>query len=98
VVVAIRSYVIMFFVMKRIIINQYIVADPKICHGKPTFVGTRVMVWQVLELLKAGESVENIIEDFPSLTVKHIKAALDYAASLTKEGYVIINTQPQVSS
>lgn len=80
--------------MKRVVINQYIVADPKICHGKPTFKGTRVMVWQVLELLKAGETTKDIISDFPSLTLKHIQAALDYAASLTKEGYAIIHTQP----
>ena len=46
---------------KRIILNKYIVADPKICHGKPTFKGTRIMVWQVLQLLAAGESVESIL-------------------------------------
>lgn len=84
--------------MKRIIINKYIVADPKICHGKPTFKDTRIMVWQVLEMLEAESSVEEIIKTFPRLRPQHVKAALDYAASLTKEGYVIINTQPQVSS
>jgi Protein of unknown function (DUF433) len=33
---------------ERQILGRYIVADPRICHGKPTFRGTRVMVWQVL--------------------------------------------------
>lgn len=80
--------------MKRIVINKYIVADPQICHGKPTFKDTRVMVWQVLDLLKSGESTKNIISDFPSLTPNHIKAALDYAGSLTREGYVVLNTRP----
>lgn len=84
--------------MKKVVINQYIVADPKICHGKPTFKGTRVMVWQVLEMLKAGESPEEIIREFPSLTPRHIESALGYASSLTKEGYVVINTSPQVSA
>lgn len=84
--------------MKRVVINKYIVADPEICHGKPTFDRTRIMVWQILEMLEQGASNEEIIEVFPSLTNKHIKAALEYATSLTKEGYVIINTQPQVSS
>ena len=69
--------------MTRIEINPYIVADPDICHGKPTFTGTRVMVWQVLEMLAAGERPEAILEDFPSLTRKHIQAALDYAARVT---------------
>lgn len=84
--------------MKRITINKYIVADSQICHGKPTFKGTRVMVWQILEMLSAGESSKKIVNEFPSLTAKHIQAALDYASSLTKEGYVVINTQPQISS
>lgn len=82
--------------MKRIEINKYIVADPQICHGKPTFVGTRVMVWQVLAMLSAGESAKEIIEAFPSLTEKHIKAALDYASSITSEGYVVINAKGQI--
>ncbi|ODS36240.1 hypothetical protein BEH94_05295 [Candidatus Altiarchaeales archaeon WOR_SM1_SCG] len=68
----------------RIEINDYIVIDSEICHGKPTFRGTRVMVWQVLEMLEADVPVKEIIEDFPSLTKEHIKAALHYAASITK--------------
>jgi len=79
--------------MKKILINKYIVADPKICHGKPTFVGTRIMVWQILEMLAAGEDEKEIRRSFPSLIKNHIKAALEYASSLTKQGYVIINTQ-----
>ncbi|OGY22763.1 MAG: hypothetical protein A2172_03955 [Candidatus Woykebacteria bacterium RBG_13_40_15] len=82
--------------MKRIEINKYIVADPQVCHGKPTFVGTRVMVWQVLEMLSAGESSKQIMEAFSSLTERHIKAALDYASSITREGYVVINPKIQV--
>ena len=39
---------------KAKLIGRYIVADPKICHGKPTFRGTRIMVWQVLEMLTRG--------------------------------------------
>ncbi|MCD6456763.1 MAG: DUF433 domain-containing protein [Methanophagales archaeon] len=68
----------------RVEINEYIVADSEICHGKPTFKGTRIMVWQVLEMLEGGISIKEIIEDFPSLTPEHIKAALHYAANLTR--------------
>jgi hypothetical protein len=45
---------------KRVELGQYIVADPRICHGQPTFKGTRIMVWQVLEDLAAGRSWEFI--------------------------------------
>src|ERR1700733_13113087 len=41
---------------ERIELDQYIVADPEICHGKPTFKGTRIMVWQVLEDVSEGRS------------------------------------------
>ena len=81
-------------IMRRIVINQYIIADPQICHGKPTFKGTRIMIWQVLEMLKEGIDEKGIFEAFPHLTKNHIRSALEYAASLTKEGYAIINTQP----
>lgn len=37
-------------------LGKYIVADPGICHGKPTFKGTRIMVWQVLEDVADGRS------------------------------------------
>ena len=64
----------------RIEIGKYIVIDSEICHGKPTFKGTRIMVWQVLEMLACGYSEEEIIKQFPSLTREHIKAALEFAA------------------
>jgi hypothetical protein len=40
----------------RIELGEHIVADPEICHGKPTFRGTRIMVWQVMEDLADGKS------------------------------------------
>lgn len=83
--------------MRKVVINKYIVADPQICHGKPTFKGTRIMVWQVLEMLREGTAAD-INKAFPKLSSKHIRAALDYASSLTKEGYVVINTQTEISA
>ncbi len=40
----------------RIELGKYIVEDPEICHGKPTFKGTRIMVWQVLDDVADGRS------------------------------------------
>jgi len=77
--------------MKRVEINSRIVADPEICHGKPTFKNTRVMVWQVLEMLKAGMTAGQIHKAYPSISKTHIQAALDYAANLMKgESYVLL--------
>lgn len=80
--------------LKRIEINDQIVADPRICHGKPTFKGTRIMVWQILEMLREGESTRDIIKSFPSLTPSSIKASLDYAAKLARgERNIVISVQ-----
>ena len=42
--------------LERVELGQYIVANSAICHGKPTFKGTRIMVWQVLEDVAEGRS------------------------------------------
>ena len=47
---------------QRIELGQYIVADPEICHGKPTFKGTRIMVWQVLDELAHGMTPAEIVK------------------------------------
>lgn len=59
--------------------------DPLICHGKACIKGTRIMVSVVLDNLAAGVSFDEIIKSYPSLTVEDIKAAIGYAAELTKE-------------
>jgi uncharacterized protein (DUF433 family) len=42
--------------------ERYIVADPTICHGEPTFRGTRILVADVLEQVESGMAYEAIIE------------------------------------
>jgi len=50
--------------MENKFIGRYIVTDPSICHGKPTFRGTRIFVEDVLEQLASGMAWESIIEDW----------------------------------
>ena len=49
---------------KTKIIGRYIVADPKVCHGQPTFRGTRIFVGDVLEQAASGMPWEAIIEEW----------------------------------
>ncbi|MGC9103949.1 MAG: DUF433 domain-containing protein [Candidatus Methanodesulfokora sp.] len=74
----------------RIEIGRYIVIDDEICHGKPTFKGTRVLISDVIELLAAGLSPEEIIRDYyPSLNEEMIREALEWAAKIIRgEHYV----------
>jgi uncharacterized protein (DUF433 family) len=46
---------------RRKLLGRYIVADPKICHGKPTFIGTRIMVRQILRQVGKGMSWNAIV-------------------------------------
>ena len=43
---------------------QYIASDPAICHGEPTFRGTRILVADVLEQVESGMAYEAIIEEW----------------------------------
>jgi uncharacterized protein (DUF433 family) len=62
------------------ILGRYIVADPKICHGKPTFRGTRIFVADVLEQVASGLAWETIIEEWhDSITKEAIAEAVQLA-------------------
>lgn len=77
--------------MGTIQLNKHIIADPEVCHGKPVFKGTRVMVWQVLEMMEEGKSVGDILKAFPAITKDHVSAALGYAVDITKgKNYVLV--------
>ena len=49
---------------KRRVLGKYIHADPSICHGQPTFIGTRVMVAQVLRQVAKGKDWEEIVKEW----------------------------------
>ncbi|MBI2043774.1 DUF433 domain-containing protein [Candidatus Pacearchaeota archaeon] len=75
----------------RVEINEYIVADSEVCEGKPVFKGTRIMIWQVLELLAGGVTVDEIIKDyFPQISRKAVLSVLSHASKLVEdEKYVL---------
>lgn len=50
--------------MKERFLGRYVVTDPDICHGKPTFRGTRILVADVLEQVADGLAWETIIEEW----------------------------------
>ncbi|MBU6399906.1 MAG: DUF433 domain-containing protein [Verrucomicrobia bacterium] len=50
--------------MKKKIVGRYIVADPRICHGQPTFRGTRILVADVLEQVASGMAWPSIVEEW----------------------------------
>lgn len=55
---------------KNKLLGRYIVADPAICHGQPTFRGTRILVADVLEQVASGMAWEAIIEEWRGALTK----------------------------
>ncbi len=68
--------------------RQRIITNPMICHGKACIRGTRIMVSVILDNLAAGTSESEILKSYPSLKSEDIKAAIAYAAELTRERFV----------
>ena len=58
-----------------------VTVDPSQCGGRPCLRGLRVRVKDVLDLLAAGATPEEILEDYPYLEAGDITAALEYAAT-----------------
>ncbi len=65
--------------------TERIRSDPGICHGKPCIKGTRIMVTVVLDNLASGLTPEEIVEEYPPLTVEDVRATLAYAAERARE-------------
>ena len=65
--------------------RKRISVSPNVCHGKPCIKGTRIMVSIILDYLRAGESRQEILRQYPTLKLADITAALGYAAWLAHE-------------
>lgn len=57
-------------------------SDPEILYGKPVIQGTRLSVELILQNLAAGDSFEDLLDDYPALRREDILAAIGYAAHL----------------
>lgn len=66
-------------------LGRYVVVDPAVCHGKPTFRGTRILVADVLEQVATGMAWEAIIEEWRGALTKE---AIAEALRLAREALV----------
>jgi uncharacterized protein (DUF433 family) len=66
-----------------------IVRNPEICGGQPTICGTRVLVLDILDWIKEGESFNSILENFPSISKEDIQEIIRYAQDMIAGEMVI---------
>ena len=69
--------------------HERIASDPDVCHGKACIRGTRIMVSVILDNLAHGLSPEQIVDEYPPLILDDIRAAVAYAATLTREEEIL---------
>ena len=65
--------------------HQYILRDPQICVGEPVIKGTRVTIRTILASLAEGARIEEILEDFPTITEQDVRAVIAFAAASAEE-------------
>ena len=64
--------------------------DPNVCFGKPCVRGTRIWVSLLLDFLANGTTMEELLEEYPQLTMEDIRAAIAYGAEMARERFVDI--------
>ncbi len=67
-------------------VQKVIHSDPEILGGAPVFVGTRVPVQALIDYLKAGRSLDDFLDDFPSVTREQAVAVLEEAKQVLVSG------------
>jgi uncharacterized protein (DUF433 family) len=69
----------------RMTFGDRITINPQICHGQACVKGTRIPVHQIVRMLANGDTVDDLLTEYPPLTREDIMACLDYAAGLAEE-------------
>jgi uncharacterized protein (DUF433 family) len=74
--------------------DERITIDPKVCHGQACIKGTRIPLHLILRMLAQGDTIEDLLQEYPSLTREDILACLDYHASLAEEQVTPLEALP----
>ena len=64
--------------------------DPNICFGKPCIRGHRIWVSLILDLLAAGTTIEEILQEYPGLERDDVLACIGYAAEVIRDSHIEI--------
>lgn len=81
-------------VMDRDELLRRISIDPRICFGKPCIRGHRIWVSLVLDWLASGQSIDDILAEYPQLERADLLACIAYGAEMSREHYVDLPLVP----
>lgn len=71
--------------MGATISSSRISVSAAVCHGQACVTGTRIPVHQLIRMLAHGDTLEDLLAAYPSLTREDVLACLEYAAALAEE-------------
>ena len=64
--------------------NDRISINPNVCHGKPVIKGTRVLVGNILGALGSGDTIDEVLEDYPNISRQDVLAAIEFGGQLSR--------------
>jgi uncharacterized protein (DUF433 family) len=70
--------------------SERISIKPDVCNGRPVIRGTRIAVQTVLEFLAAGDSVAEVLEEYPRLTRADVQACIEYASRMMGNHFSVV--------
>jgi uncharacterized protein (DUF433 family) len=77
------------FIPMTVNLAPLIVSDKDTLSGKPRVEGTRISVQQVLENLESGETIDQILQNYPTLTREGVLACIGYAKKLVADETIL---------
>ena len=59
--------------------------DSRVCHGQACIKGSRIPVYQIVQMMANGDSIDELLDSYPTIEQEDVFACLEYAAYLTQE-------------
>ena len=69
---------------------ERITISPDVCNGRPVVRDTRIAVQTVLEFLGAGDSIDDVLKEYPALTLEDVQASLNYASRVMANHFSVV--------
>ncbi len=64
--------------------NERISIDPNVCHGRPVVRGTRVLISNILGAPGSGDTMEEVLADYPNICREDVLAAIEFGGELPR--------------
>ena len=62
--------------------HERISIDPQVCHGQACIKGTRVPVHQIVRMVANGDTIDQLLREYPSIRQEDVLACIEYAAAV----------------